>query len=443
VLLLDASIVKIFRLRRKNIKKKDKNMGSETSRHHVNNMMIDEQQIIQQVKQWNTETTCKYILAYAQQQNNNNSVSINHLNKFLSKLKSKEINGQSLMELNDSNIKRFSLSKEQDESLLLECALHVRTKYNNYNNNELSEQQAVNIVAEKLMDSRIVSDENQAIEIAKMLSSKDALYNTFLSIKENGESKTLEDLLDFHVNSVLMNEEVEEEEEDALDINDIMHSASEELQQQIHLENEFLTVKLVIVGQHGLGHRFIQKISPVLNRLSMAPDFGSFHVALIIGSWYFDWTTSSVIIPRKCYSQSSVLAIDLGQSIDYEFTDDGLVNMKKLNSKETFEKVAEAIAHWNSIQRYTIRNNCHHFVKDLCDRLNLRLDFTGLLGTYMDNLRRNGHCEMCIDLKNHILKRKINVDKILFESHKQLDEFVHTHYKFLTNDDVSCNYLFV
>ena len=186
-----------------------------------------------------------------------------------------------------------------------------------------------------------------------------------------------------------------------------------------------LKIKLVIVEQNTASHKLTQLISPVLNMVNLAPQFGSFHSALIVGPWYIEWNNSGLVIPRKCCSRGSVVALDIGKELP------------EVNIDQALSTIADFIVDWNTRYKYSVTNrNCHKFVNALCAKLGIKLEFSGMFGTYMQNLQRRGACEMAIEL-NGDLQTKIGKKTVKFDSHQQLDQFVKEYLKYLGPEDVS------
>jgi hypothetical protein len=175
-------------------------------------------------------------------------------------------------------------------------------------------------------------------------------------------------------------------------------------------------------------------LSPVLATLRLAPQFGLFHSALIIGPWKIEWNNSSLIVPRKCMA-SAVVAFDLVE-----------INGEE-NIKDKLQTLAEAISEYNVTKSYDQMNcNCQQFVDDLCKRLELPIAFKGQMAEFMDRLRKTGKCESKYTIPQDVLEKMRARNKkepgsitfttmpnfdleqtsgeITFTSHEQLDEVV-------------------
>lgn len=98
---------------------------------------------------------------------------------------------------------------------------------------------------------------------------------------------------------------------------------------------------------------------------------------------------SSIVVPKKIIAGAAVMTADL----------DHIHTMKQL--EDVVDKVATVIVKWNTHKFYRdsggdkkIYGNCQDFNDDLLNALGIKLDFTGPLKTYMDNLRTKGKCDM-------------------------------------------------
>ena len=110
-----------------------------------------------------------------------------------------------------------------------------------------------------------------------------------------------------------------------------------------------------------------------------------FHSALSIGPWYLEWTNRELCIPKKCYSQAAIIALDLDTGL--ELADGDVV----------IEKISEVIARWNVMHKYDKNNNnCQAFVDEILLSLDIdpHLKFKGQLGLYLKRLRTKGEGEI-------------------------------------------------
>ena len=82
--------------------------------------------------------------------------------------------------------------------------------------------------------------------------------------------------------------------------------------------NEKIKIKLVITEiHHTQNERNLRKIcSPFANILNLSPEFGMFHSALSIGPWYLEWTNKSLCVPKKCFSNAALIALDIDSTLE-------------------------------------------------------------------------------------------------------------------------------
>lgn len=184
--------------------------------------------------------------------------------------------------------------------------------------------------------------------------------------------------------------------------------------------------------------------------LSLLPEFGFFHTALIVGPHKIEWLDTSICIPRAVLTMNPVFLIDI-------------CTIKDANHYISIrEKLAERIAWWNENMKYSKWNssnwlatksgNCQHFVNDIIQHLGLVEQFEKKLEFVRPVLNRiiqQGDIEMEIILSRPFyelfpicqedinemlkqgtyfipLKRKLYSKnmKIHFISHKQLDLYI-------------------
>lgn len=163
-----------------------------------------------------------------------------------------------------------------------------------------------------------------------------------------------------------------------------------------------------------------QLVSPFLDQMNVLPDLGLFHSGIIIGPWKLDWNDSSIVVPKKIIAGAAVMTADL----------DHIHTLKKL--EETVDKIAHVICKWNVQKMYRdsggdkrVYGNCQDFNDDLLHALGLKLDFSGPLKNYMDNLRSKGKCDMEFTIEPNFRETfGIQQRSITFKSHEQLDKFV-------------------
>lgn len=94
--------------------------------------------------------------------------------------------------------------------------------------------------------------------------------------------------------------------------------------------------------------------------------------------------------------------------------------------EETIDKISDVIIKWNTEYQYDQRNgNCQQFVDDMCNALNINLNFDGPLGEYLQMLREKGSCELAFPISDDMRENlQIQEKKKSFSSHAELDAFV-------------------
>jgi hypothetical protein len=180
-------------------------------------------------------------------------------------------------------------------------------------------------------------------------------------------------------------------------------------------EESYLKVKLVIVEIHRTStQRTIRRVfSPLIDSFGISR-YGMFHSALIVGPWYLEWNDSSLVIPRMCYAGAAVIAADVQKYF------------RGPQVKVAVDRIASVIAHWNSSRHYSsTKDNCQTFIDELCEVLDIQLDFKGALGQFLQTLRKTGQCEPTYSIQpsmQNLLGLPFATCK--FESHRDLDNFV-------------------
>ncbi|KAG2377475.1 hypothetical protein C9374_009386 [Naegleria lovaniensis] len=173
-----------------------------------------------------------------------------------------------------------------------------------------------------------------------------------------------------------------------------------------------IKVKLVIaeIAKNKKERTMRRLLSPIMSSISASPQFGLFHSGVIIGPWLIEWNSSSLCIPRRCYSNAATLAIDIEE-----------ISTKELDS--CIDRVSQVIADWNVHNRYSQQKcNCQHFVDDICKALGIKMNFTGSMGHYITKLRNKGLCNIKWKVPVDIMEQVgIKEQKITFYTHKQLD----------------------
>lgn len=210
---------------------------------------------------------------------------------------------------------------------------------------------------------------------------------------------------------------------------------NEELNPHYKISQKFLKIKLVIVEIHqNNSERFFRHaLSPIIEKFNLAPTFGIFHSAIIVGPFYLEFNDSGLCIPRKCASKAAILAADMSSDIVGPHVSIAL------------DRLSTLICHWNAFVTYTSKkNNCQAFVDELCKALGF--DITkekheaSSLGHFLKELRATGRCDLKFVVSKELHERcpwiKEKYGKsIKFNTHKELDDFVNE-----VNEKTSHNY---
>lgn len=179
-----------------------------------------------------------------------------------------------------------------------------------------------------------------------------------------------------------------------------------------------IRVKLVIaeICKSNSAKKLRQFLAPALTKFDRLPTFGMFHSALVIGPWYIEWNNSSLCIPRKVYSNAALISADLSSLGGQEF---------KL--EEVRKKLSEIITEWNVSRQYNQKeNNCQVFVEEVLSKIGIKSNFGGALGIFLKRLKEAGVCEISFSPPPEMREKlSLKEAKYMFETHKQLDEFVH------------------
>lgn len=232
-------------------------------------------------------------------------------------------------------------------------------------------------------------------------------FRTFKPTKEKGFFQSTESNLesDSTSNSV----EIEQEEKELEKLEELSKYSK---------TNEKVKIKLIIseISKSTPEKNLRKFLSPFASTLNLSPQFGIFHSALSIGPWILEWTNKSVCIPKRCYSNAAIIAVDVEttlETVDYEVI---------------IDRLCEVICRWNTLYEYDkYTKNCQHFVDDLLANLDIspNLKFKSQMGDFLKQLRNEGSYETVLHLsptlRDHI---KVKEEKILFKSHKQLDQFI-------------------
>eukprot|EP01080_Neovahlkampfia_damariscottae_P007276 gene7276-11594_t len=189
--------------------------------------------------------------------------------------------------------------------------------------------------------------------------------------------------------------------------------------QSVKNMKEKIKIKLVLTeNARTTTQKTIRKlISPFVNAFDIGDtQLGLIHSALAIGPWYLEWDNSSLCVPKKCFSKSAMMVMDINNG--YESSDvDKIVDI-----------CAEVIARWNSTHFYdNVSGNCQSFLDDLLMNLGIKLTDDLSCSKYVENyiqkLRKKGECAMEYEIPIEF-QSNFEVSKVEFQTHEQLDKFV-------------------
>lgn len=170
---------------------------------------------------------------------------------------------------------------------------------------------------------------------------------------------------------------------------------------------------------------FRSQVSTLLNIISLAPTFGMFHSAIIVGPFYLHWNDSELIIPRSenFMSSAAYFACD--------------ITTVETTAEDGFERIARLVCSWNRTKKYhNLQSNCHHFVEEMFSVLGVDLNEfikNSAIGDYLSRLKSSGSCDLRYKMSDDLLvlmgdwlkEQGYNQDEkfVIFETHKQLDNF--------------------
>jgi hypothetical protein len=293
-----------------------------------------------------------------------------------------------------------------------------------------NEEQAVQIVLNKL--NRLKSSNNKDLEtimlLAECLSLKNYMLRSYLNTEVIALRATLKSLMKSSSGERNRSNMFDSQSRNEMDLevkelemigneyqsfmNYVETSAPKSSKNVIEYE-PVLNVKLVIVEVPK--QKTLRRIlSPIMSTFDLTPKFGLFHTALIIGRWYLEWNDSSLVIPRRCFSNAAVFAADISKTF------------RGIELNDALEKMAEFICEWNTSYEYSSTSrNCQTFVDELCRKLGIDLSFTGSLANYINQCRTTGNGDLKFPLTEE-LKRvlKTDADYAKFNTHIELDKFV-------------------
>eukprot|EP00818_Percolomonas_sp_WS_P001066 CAMPEP_0117450468 /NCGR_PEP_ID=MMETSP0759-20121206/8483_1 /TAXON_ID=63605 /ORGANISM="Percolomonas cosmopolitus, Strain WS" /LENGTH=562 /DNA_ID=CAMNT_0005242989 /DNA_START=300 /DNA_END=1988 /DNA_ORIENTATION=+ len=219
-----------------------------------------------------------------------------------------------------------------------------------------------------------------------------------------------------------------ESDDDEVDLNQLSAELDHENNPHYNLAKKRLKIKLVIVDHihHNTERFFRHALSPVMEKFRLAPTFGIFHSAIIVGPFYLEFNDSGLCIPRKCCSNAAVIAADMSA----EFSGPSI--------SVALDRISKIICYWNANLTYSSKkNNCQTFVEELCKGLGIDVgkqteNSTGL-GQFFSELRAYGKCDLKFVVSDELMEKcgdwiredkNVNGRSIKFKTHEQLDQFV-------------------
>jgi hypothetical protein len=128
-----------------------------------------------------------------------------------------------------------------------------------------------------------------------------------------------------------------------------------------------------------------------------------------------EWSNKSLCIPKKIYSQSALLALDIKSHLETANVDD------------IIDKISECVCRWNAFHNYDRnKNNCQVFIEDLLICLGINPDqyYKGQLGDNLKKMKQFGHADVKFKVSNELRELcGIKESEKEFKTHKELDEF--------------------
>jgi len=292
----------------------------------------------------------------------------------------------------------------------IQAAKHTQTP-------KLSPEKAMEAIVKKLKSSTKLATQlsaQQLNEYAENLSIPDKMKNAYLNKEFDAIKKMFANMAkDDAAQSAVT---AKKEEDIEFNIEEI------DREEQKNKDNEFskikdkIKVKLVIaeIAKTSREKTVRKVLSPIISTFNMNPTFGFFHSALIIGPWYIEWNSSSLVVPRRCYSNAAIVAIDIPSQLEL------------LGVDTVVDRLSEVIAEWNIHKSYNqTKANCQHFVDAVCDALDIKFNFKGTIADYLNKLRTKGKCKVQWNVPDEIRTTfDVKEKKKVFASHRELDEFM-------------------
>lgn len=152
------------------------------------------------------------------------------------------------------------------------------------------------------------------------------------------------------------------------------------------------------------------------------------------------WNDSSLCIPRKMSSARAILSCDVCE-----------LTMTREKTEELSNKIADVVVTWNVHYKYhnaslldkPFSGNCQDFMDFVFKKLDIKPQFSGALGNFLNNLKQKGEAGMglalnifLINLTPFVLEIMFTPDKKfaddysilegnrIFKSHLEIDLFV-------------------
>lgn len=129
-----------------------------------------------------------------------------------------------------------------------------------------------------------------------------------------------------------------------------------------------------------------------------------------------EWSNKSLCIPKKIYSTSALLALDVPSHLETANVDD------------IIDKISDVVCRWNAFHQYDRnKNNCQVFIEELllCLGISPDLFYKGQLGDSLKKMKSKGECDIKFKL-DHDLQELLGIKekKMSFKSHQELDKFI-------------------
>eukprot|EP01080_Neovahlkampfia_damariscottae_P002305 gene2305-2773_t len=292
---------------------------------------------------------------------------------------------------------------------------------------EMEDTEKIEILKRKIeATSKKQLNETKLTTFSKNLCIAESLITAYLNpdfkkvldhFKTSYEIKTHQSFLS-STNSI---DQPEENVFELSDSNEDIVQEKEEFPVEEFKTNQRLKIKIILTENlRTMKQKTLRRLAaPFIHKLGVGDtNLGLIHSAISIGPWYLEWNNTELCVPKKFYSGSSLLVIDIKHS--YE-----MVDIEKI-----IEVLAEVITRWNTLHSYEkLHNNCQTFIDDVLMSLDIETDLKleGYIKKYIQNLRLTGECPVDYQIPEIIQEKcGFKENKITFETHKQLDEFLNT-----------------